>query len=75
MKKNRQERKKTMNISLVVIAIFIIFALMINIPLISDLLSCVGSELMKNKYFKNYLVMYEIKNLDAIINFNENNKK
>lgn len=51
-------------------AIFVIFLLISNFSLIFDVLSMAVVKIIKNEYFKNYLVMHEIKKLDAVTNFN-----
>lgn len=70
MKIRGKKNQRKVSISLIVIAIFVVFLSIANFSLIFDFLSMTVVKIMKNEYFKNYLVMHEIKKLDAVTNFN-----
>ncbi|WP_164091357.1 hypothetical protein [Comamonas thiooxydans] len=71
MKKIGKKKTRRMSIPLGVKILFIIFLIMLNFVLLYDYISIAKIKIIGNKLIRNYLVMHEIKKLDAMINSDE----
>ena len=71
MKKIGKKKTRRMSIPSGVKILFIIFLIMLNFVLLHDYISIEKIKIIGNKLIRNYLVMHEIKKLDAMINFDE----
>lgn len=71
MKKIGKKKTRRMSIPLGVKILFIIFLIILNSVLLHDYISIAKIKIIGNKLIRNYLVMHEIKKLNAMINFDE----
>jgi len=71
MKKIGKKKTRRMIIPLGVKILFIIFLIILNSVLLHDYISIAKIKITGNKLIRNYLVMHEIKKLNAMINFDE----